>query len=192
MLCGPSMSGKTSFLQRLIDHRNTLIDPPPTNIVWVHGPVQSWMAKYMDVVTFTDKLIDANELPELSLLILDDVMDRLQSKDSKLATQIAHHKRISIIYVTQNIFYKGGAHRDMSLSASYIILFKTVRDKEQIQRLGRQIFPKLGSYFIDSYDDATSESYGYLIISLKQETHDQLRLVSKIFPGEKIAVYIPK
>ena len=43
-----------------------------------------------------------------------------------------------------------------------------------------------------SYNDATSEPYGYLLIDLKPETPDEIRLQTKIFPGETTSVYVPK
>jgi hypothetical protein len=44
-------------------------------------------------------------------------------------------------------------------------------------------------YFLEAYTAATAQPHGYMVIGMKQETPDILRLRSHIFPGEKQIAY---
>ena len=80
----------------------------------------------------------------------------------------------------------------MSLNSHYIVLFKNVRDATQVGNLARQMYPGKGALMIEAFKNATSASYSYLLIDLKQETDDKLRLKTGIFPGDMQYVYLRK
>ncbi len=42
--------------------------------------------------------------------------------------------------------------------------------------LGRQMYPTNVKYFMECYQDATSQPYGYLMIDYKAKTPEQYRL----------------
>jgi hypothetical protein len=44
-----------------------------------------------------------------------------------------HHRNISFILITPNLFHQGRFSRDISLYAKYIVVFKNVRDKRQFE-----------------------------------------------------------
>ncbi|GFX80820.1 uncharacterized protein TNCV_3215681 [Trichonephila clavipes] len=50
------------------------------------------------------------------------------------------------------------------------------RDQSQITHLGRQLYPRKVKFFQECYADATSKPYGYLLIDLKPETDESLRV----------------
>ena len=54
------------------------------------------------------------------------------------------------------------------------------------------MYPGRVKFFQEVYNDATKEKWGYLFIDLKPDTSDELRLRTKIFPGENPIVYVPK
>ncbi|GFW42591.1 DUF4817 domain-containing protein [Trichonephila clavipes] len=66
--------------------------------------------------------------------------------------------------------------REISLNAHYLVLFKNRRDQSQITHLGRQLYPRKVKFFQECYADATSKQYGYLLIDLKPETDESLRV----------------
>jgi len=82
----------------------------------------------------------------------------------------------------------------MSLNSHYIILFKNVRDVTQISTLARQMYPKKTDYefMIESYKDATSVPYGFLLIDLRPETEEKFRLRTGILPVQTPYVYVRK
>lgn len=76
----------------------------------------------------------------------------------------------------------------MSLNTNYMVLFKNPRDITQVDVLGQQMYGKKA--FAKAYKMATDIPHGYLLIDLKQQTPDQLRLRSNIFPGNDTDVFV--
>ena len=62
----------------------------------------------------------------------------------------------------------------------------------QFQNLARQMYPKKSQFAVEAYKDATLEPYSYLLVDLRAEQNEDLRLRANIFPGEKHYVYVPK
>jgi hypothetical protein len=71
------------------------------------------------------------------------------------------------------------------------VLFATKRDKLQVQVLGRQMFPGQAKYFMESYNDATSKPFGYLVCDLHPASDALYQLRTNVFPGEATFVYRP-
>ena len=51
------------------------------------------------------------------------------------------------------------------------------------------MYPQRTNYFLEAYIAATAQPHGYLVIDMKQETLDILRLRSHNFPVEKQIAY---
>ena len=47
------------------------------------------------------------------------------------------------------------------------------------------MYPENVNYVMDSFNDATSKSYGYLMLDLHQLTPEDFRLRTNILPGER-------
>ena len=107
-----------------------------------------------------------------------------------LFTKGSHHRNLTIIYIVQNLFDKSRSMRTISLNSQYLVLFKYPRDKTFVQHLGNQMHPKNTKLLVDAFDDATQAPYGYLLIDLRQETPEDMRIRTNIFPGEQEQVYI--
>jgi len=69
----------------------------------------------------------------------------------------------------------------MSLNAHYMVLFKNPRDVSQFAKLTRQMYPKASQF-----------AYSYLLVDLRPEQDEELRLRTNIFPGETHYVYVPR
>ena len=145
-------------------------------------------------VEFHEGLPDLNifDGKKRTLLILDDLMHETDDRVSQIFTRISHHKNLSVLYLTQNLFYGSKQNRTISLNAHYLVLFKNARDATQISHLAGQMYPGKSKFMIESYRDATAKPFSYLLIDLKPDTEDRLRLRSNIFPGEIPYVYLPK
>ena len=50
--------------------------------------------------------------------------------------------------------------------------------------------PKTWQFAVEAFKDATSEPYSYLVLDLRPEQDEDLRLRTQIFPGEKQYVYV--
>jgi len=112
---------------------------------------------------------------------------------SKVFTKISHHRNVSILFLTQNIFDRTNKYmRTMSLNAHYLILFKNPRDTTQFIALARQMYGSGYQYAVEAYRDATSHPFSYLLIDLRGDTEEQYRLRTNIFPHEQTYVYVRK
>ena len=127
-----------------------------------------------------------------TLVILDDLMNETNDMVANLFTKISHHRSVSVIYITQNVFHKGKQSRTISLNAHYMVLFKSPRDAGQIGVLGRQLYPENSKFLVAAFKDATSMPHSYLLLDLRPETGEKYRVRANIFNGEKQIVYLPK
>ena len=193
IIAGPTGSGKTIFTFKLIDNASSLISPQPEKIIYCYGEYQRGFRKYPNVI-FHEGLPDISQFDgrQRTLLILDDLMTESNDSVSSIFTKISHHRNVSIIFLTQNLFFKSKHSRTMSLNSHYIIMFKNPRDAMQIATLGRQMYPGKSKFLIDAYRDATEKPFDYLLLDLKPDTQEIYRVRSNIFSNEVQHVYIPK
>ena len=182
IIAGPSSSGKC---MRLIRNARECIAPPPERIVYCYSVYQPLFDQFPDV-EFVEGLPDLNMFDGVkrTLLIIDDLMHETNEIVSKLFTRVSHHKNVSVIYFTQNLFNNNTHNRTISLNAHFMVLFKNVRDSTQVHCLARQMFPKNSEAMMQGYKDATGKPYVYLLVDLTQSMDDRYRLRTKIFPGE--------
>lgn len=112
-----------------------------------------------DVEFYGGLLKNLYNLPN-AVLIIDDLMNEVcdDEKLSKLFTIGLHHRNISVILIVQNVFHEGKQMRNVPLNTSYLCCFKNGSDKQQIECLARQIYPKQTKYFLESFNDATQSS----------------------------------
>ena len=193
IVAGPSGSGKTVFTTKLIENASRVIEPPPQKIMWCYGIYQDFFSE-LKSVEFHEGIPDVNAFDgkQRVLLILDDLMHEADERVSQIFTRVSHHKSLSVVFLTQNLFYGSKQNRTISLNAHYLILFKNARDATQISHLAAQMYPGRSKYMIESYRDATSTPFSYLLVDLKPDTDDKVRLRSNIFPGETTYAYVPK
>jgi len=193
IVAGPTSCGKTRFVFRLIDNVGRMIDPPPSKIVYCYGEYQQLFCNYPRVV-FHQGLPDLNDFDgtEPTLLIIDDLMQETNETVVNLFTKGSHHRNVSVMYLAQNLFPKNKFARTMSLNAHYMVLFKNPRDASQFANLARQMYPKRSQFALEAYKDSTREPYSYLLVDLRPEQDDDLRLRTNIFPGETHYVYTAK
>jgi hypothetical protein len=166
-----------------------MMTPIPDRIMLCYGEYQM-LYETVDGVDFQQGLPDLDKLDprEKHLIILDDLIDESDQRVASLFMK-SHHRNISVMYIVQNLFHRGKHHRTISLNAHYMVFFKNPRDVSQIMALAHQMYPQRTKYFLEAYTAATAQPNGYLVIDMKQETLDILRLGSHIFPGEKEIAY---
>ena len=134
------------------------------------------------------------EAHDNSLVILDDLMSQC-SNDQRVAdlfTCGSHHRGISVLFLTQNLFPPGKLSRTISLNSHYMLIFRNPRDSLGIATLARQMYPKNVGYLLESFNDATKRPYGYLLLDLHQLTPEDLRLRTNILPNERQIVYVKR
>ena len=194
-IIGPSKCGKTSLVSDLIEHTETIMSPAPQKIIYCYSlyqPLFNYLKEKVRNIEFIKGLPNLDEISNC-LLILDDLgQDCIDNKDIVLLFTVgSHHRNISVILLTHNIFEKGKYMRTISLNCSYLIIFNNLRDKKQIKFLGTQLFPGESSYFDEILSDAfKTQDRGFLIVDLLPKTIDELRLRTLDFKNNKLFVYI--
>jgi hypothetical protein len=186
LVSGPILSGKTSFVIRMLDSANILFDIQPSYVYWFYGQ----KTKDHDLLTRKGYIMYEG-LPENfdfcepnSVIVLDDLMQ--EAKDNiavtALYTKAAHHVPYFIINITQNLYFQSKEQRTRHLNTQYMVLFKNSRDVNQINVLGHQMYPNKKNYLVEVYRDAVKERYGYLFIDLHTLTSELIKLRASVLP----------
>lgn len=204
IVSGGTGSGKTVLTRNILSHHEaTFIGLPPSpRVLWCFGITQPLFSIPIDNVDirYHEGLADLATLKEWKpdIMIIDDLIEK--SNDTflhNLFVKISHHMAISVFYITQNLYEKGQVK--MKRNAHYIVMMRNPSDKSQITTLGRQLYPRrkcLLEHFYESYDDATNERFGYLVIDVSPQSSEKQKLKTNIIPDVsgrlKVIVYQPK
>lgn len=125
-ISGQTGSGKTRFVYRLLTDLNEMYGgEPPKKILYcygIHQPLFDDMERQFSTLTLHHGLPSTETIEEFTselehtLIVLDDLMHRVvQNTDMEvLFTQGCHHRRISVIFITQNLFPRGSKSRNYS------------------------------------------------------------------------------
>ena len=193
-LAGPTANGKTFFVQKFLTFLSEIMVPIPEEIFFYYSEWQESYRRMPGEVIFKEGLPGIENLPpgRRRLIIIDDLMSESDERVTRLFTKGSHHRDISVIHIVQNLFNKHKEQRTINLNSQYIVLFKNPRDASQITHLAKQMYPGQTRYMQEAYKSATSKPFGYLLVDLKQDTPEHLRLRTNIFPGEQHIVFVPK
>ena len=196
LICsGATGSGKSKWVQKLIQNRDLLISPKVDKVLYCYGIINPSLLemKREGVEIFKgfpseEKIRSYKNL----LLILDDLMsdiDKAKPFLDSLFSKISHHQNISVIFITQSLF-----HKDLRLlraNTHYLVLLRNPSAQLQIRTLASQMYPGKYKHFIESFEDATSKPFSYLLVDSHPQTENEARLSTNIFPGEKRIFYLP-
>ena len=197
IISGPSSSGKSTFLLKLINQAEYLIEPIPKSILYCYGEYSSivpTLQKHgVEIYSGVPPEEVIRKLPKPSLIILDDLLYSIDEKYlSELTTKKSHHQNFGFIFVSQNLFEKKlKVARNNSM---YLVLMRAPNSALAIRNIGSQLFPRQLDYFLQSYREATRDPYSYLFIDLHPSSDPTLRLRTNIFKDDTkpYTIYIPK
>lgn len=200
---GPSQSGKSFFTKRLIENAGAMFTKTPEKILYAYSEYQKMFDDMLHIsnLSFHEGLPDREALEKLSencehsLVILDDLMSKVVNSEDQLHlfTVTSHHKGISCIYMTQNMYMQGKYAKTIALNSANFVLLRNPRDMRQLITFASQILPGQTRYFTESYLKATKDQrYSYLLVDISPHREDnQFMLRSGIFPGDTCVVYKP-
>ena len=116
-----------------------------------------------------------------NILVFDDLMTeaKCDQRIADLFTKGSHHRNISVVYLTQNLFPQGKACGDIILNIQYTAVWCC------ITTLSRRIYSSTSATFMKQFERATSYLYGHLVIHLKSSTPEKDRLHTEIFDTVK-------
>ena len=140
------------WVYRFLTHiRNMYSRDPPCQILYCYGiyqPLFDKMERTLKNFRSKQGLPSSEELEEFTtdrrhkLIVIDDLMHRVvEDKEMELLfTQGTHHKCVSVILITQNLYPRGKHARTKALNTWYLVLMKNLRDVSQVGILGRQLY----------------------------------------------------
>ena len=190
-VCGPSCCGKTELI-----FRKLLENTFSSKFLSIFHFYQHEQPKFKSLeaklyIQFT-KFPSFDLISELEncLLVFDGSCEEIfnDKEFSKLATA-GRHKNINVIYVKHNSFQQSKWSRTIDLNTTHIILFKSPLEIQQIGLIGRQL--NNTQVLKDSYELATKQPFGHLLIDLDQKTSVVLLYCSNIVPPGPSVFYLP-
>jgi len=178
LICGPSFSGKSVLLNRLI--KSGMLHPRTKKIVYFCN------SKYKDLPSGTIRVNSFEELEKYlkpnNLIILDDLGHEACSSSlvCDFFTKRVHHDGFSCVLMLQNLYTAGKFSRTITQNCQYLIYFKNPRDQTVVRYLSRQIFPDNPYLVSDAYKHAVRTPHGYIFLNLTQNCPDYLRVRTNI------------
>ena len=180
-LSGPSNSGKSFFILKLIKNIDRVFQSGFNSIIYCH-PFYDTLGKkdeklmsdlrdtYPSIIITHEipKLIELQRLEGPSLLILDDLITNIVKNESMshLYSIYSSHCNISIITTTQNYFEPGKFSKTIIRNQTIIVLFQTNSDRQSTNIIARQVFPG-HSHFLDN-------CFKWLVKHVKEREHRYL------------------
>ena len=172
IISGPSGSGKSTFVSNLLDPAHNLLSFTQFDYVYVFlGTVKSSRsvlteqlpgavvfelpALYGDTLSKTSFAADFHQLiadhhqrQEKGLVIFDDLMAELSETSLLVSmfTKMSSHMSLSVIYITQNLYFQGkAAHSNLTLmrNVTFQVVFDSPQDLTVFTNLAvRQALPE--------------------------------------------------
>jgi len=140
VVAGPTGSGKSEWVLRLIDNANEMTEPPPSRIWYCYGEFQPTFNNY-------PRIRFREGLPDMS----DAVFDGSESnfRRSHVGDQSTGRKRVYENFassqrqrsISHSKLVRQKQKRTISLNTHYLMLFKNPRDATQFATLASQMYP---------------------------------------------------
>ncbi len=194
-------SGKTTWLFRLLRHKDEMFNDSPQRVLYCYGiyqPLYDVMERELPFISFHRGLPNEKELDQLSddshcnLVILDDLMDSVTTscEMENLFVKGMHHRHLSIIYLeSKPILQSKNARHTINYQHTRSRVGQKPEHISQLQCLARQAFLGKSAFLMEAFKDATSQPYGYLVLDFSPSAEENYRVRSHIFPDEDTIVY---
>ena len=147
LVAGPRGAGKSEFVKQLLSLKRFIMTNPPERIVWLYGRHQPdlfrsltqeipYIEFYEGLPTNIEVMFDRSKR---NICIIDDLMQSASGNQlvKNLFTN-GRHLNLSVVFISQNLFYAGKKCRTISLNSTYIVVFKNPRDQSQIRHLAER------------------------------------------------------
>jgi len=163
LVSGPTSCGKTAWVLRLIDNIREMVEPVPRRIWHYYGEYQHAFNNYASVYfeeglpQLSDEVFDGSEP---SMIVIDDLMSDSNQVVADIFTKISHHRNISILHLTQNLFHKNRHMRTISLNSHYLVLLKNPPGVGQFSIVARQMYLSGFKFAEEAYRDARKDRLG--------------------------------
>ena len=182
IIFGATGAGKTEFILAVI--RQKLVEPMPKNIFYMYNVEQdfmkTWNERESTPIVFIKGLdFDQMDTSEPSLLVIDDLILSNNKTVAEMFILGSHHKKVSVFFLTQNLFPNCPVFRMMSANAHYFVLFNSQRHFRQVNTLARQIYVgKDLTRITNAYKRASKRHRGFIVLSFVPELPEELTVIT--------------
>ncbi|CAH3046211.1 unnamed protein product, partial [Porites evermanni] len=189
IIAGPSGSGKSELVEQWLRDLN-VFQVKPKKIVYAYDRWQPRFERMQkkEGIQFHRGLPDPRHLTQWfgrtrgGVLVLDDLMEE-GGQDKRvldLFTKDSHHRNITVLYLTQDLFPPGKFAKTINRNAHYIVAFKNPRDQTGIRTILLQAFPERWRQVLRLFKRITSRPFGYLMLDVHPASDDRYRLWSHL------------
>ena len=193
IVAGPSGSGKSTLVDRWLRHPS-IFATKPKRIVYAYD---RWQPRF-DVLQKKHGIRFYKGIPDPALLtkwfgvtgggvlVLDDLMTEggADKRVLDLFTKDSHHRNITVLYLTQDLFPPGKFSKTINRNAQYLVVFKNPRDKTGLRTVLLQAFPDQWKKLMELFNRVTARPFGYLMLDLHPASDDRYRLWSHLSKEE--------
>ena len=172
---GPSGCGKTELIFKMLI--GSTFYPKFNNFIILYREMQQIYIKMEKTLGVTFKkyanIVFLNSHANCLLIIDDSWEETYNDKEFVKLVTAGRHKNINVIHIKHNLYQQSKWSRTIDLNTTHIILFKSARDIQQVDFLGKQL--NLVKFLKYCYQLATKETFGNLLINLDPKNYDCLR-----------------
>ena len=187
IIAGPSGSGKSDLTEQLL-REQTVFQLKPCIIVYCYDRWQPRFDRMKRRMHFYKGIPEATLLTKWfgptkgGVMVLDDLMaEGGQDKQVlDLFTKDSHHRNITVLYLTQDLFPPGKFSKTINRNAHYLIAFKHPQDQTGIRNVLTQAFPTDWRDKMNLFQRVTSRPFGYLMMDLHPASDDRFRFWSHL------------
>ena len=188
ILAGPSFSGKSTILDKILRNKNSLfkegaekkvilfyLSEQPIYQAWERDNLLAYKSKGTPSITKFLEIIKFYA-PSGALLFFDDLAGEVVKHMNfyrELFLVHTHHLNLCTFLILHNIFTPG--LRELSLNAHRIILTYNPRDSLGVSNLSRQSFPGTKNFLPAIYQKLGETPYSYLCLNYHQNIEPILR-----------------
>ena len=174
---GQTGAGKTQFILRVI--RERLIEPFPERIFYMYSVEQPFMREHPEICFIEGLDFAKVDTSKPSMLVIDDLLLSLNKEVASAFIMGSHHRKISLFFITQNLFPNCETFRTMSANAHYYVLFQNQRNFRQINTLARQVFVgKDVNRILEAYKRASDKPRGFVLLSFSPLLPKELTVIT--------------
>lgn len=138
--------------------------------------------------TLTSVLTKCYDAGKKGLIILDDLMQELSDNNFLMSafTRLSTHYSLSVIYITQNLFFKGaGASHNVTIyrNCKHLVLFESRNDKTLLTFVGQKIGQgrKMRQFLEQVLDE-----YRFIVINFDLTRDKRCQFVTDIFKKDNL------
>ncbi len=201
---GASRAGKTTWVIRLLKNMDQMYTEKVYGVLWCYS---IWQPKFDQLEREIPNIqfhrgIPSEEMIEQfadgsshKLMVIDDQVDSITKSETvqDICLRGSHHRRLSLVYMTQNLFFQGRYAKSIQVNTCYNVLLANPRDVTQIATLSRQVFPHKSKAIVEAFEDITTHTkFGYLVVDTSPYAKPEYKLRTNIFPGETPTLYLAK